>query len=201
MQENNADLHELFKLDMPQIVFKRGTTIGNMLTSSKLHTQDIIDDTVEVLRTLENSDSFDVECVVPCGVLRCKCCKHIGHTSSFTNTSKTDTYYIDDGFNCNSTNLVYIISCSKCGKLYVGQTNRMLKERLNNHRSDIKLHKSTAIGIHFNEPFHKIDHLIITPVAYLTNCEEDARLKIEHDFMVLLNTIYPAGLNNYPIIK
>ena len=41
--------------------------------------------------------------------------------------------------NCNTENLIYLIICNKYYKKYVGETKRKLKEKLNNHRSDIKL--------------------------------------------------------------
>jgi hypothetical protein len=85
--------------------------------------------------------------------------------------------------------------------LYVGQTSRQLKDRLNNHRSDIRLHKPTAIGIHFNELRHSIRNLLIMPISDLSGLTFEERDAIEKNFMKLLNTIYPAGLNYYPLVK
>ena len=82
----------------------------------------------------------------------------------------------------------------------MGQTTRMLKERLNNHRSDIKLKKATAVGIHFNEPKHSIKDLIITPISDLSDISTQDRIKVELNFMKLFNTFYPSGMNYYPIV-
>ena len=76
----------------------------------------------------------------------------------------------------------------------------MVKDRLNNHRSDVKLHKNTTIGIHFNEPTHSIDDLRILPIATLAGMDPDTRNYLEKEYIRLLDTRYPIGLNYYPIV-
>lgn len=104
-------------------------------------------------------------------------------------------------FNCASMNVLYVISCRKCHLLYVGQTRRTLRERLNNHRSNINLKAQTSVALHFNEPTHSITDLIITPILDISLLTEPDRIKIEYQYMGLLGTFYPKGLNCYPIIK
>ena len=58
--------------------------------------------------------------------------------------------------NGNTEYLIYLIICNKCYKNYVGETKRKLKERLINHRSDIKLNKNTSISLHVNDINHTI---------------------------------------------
>ena len=77
----------------------------------------------------------------------------------------------------------------------------MLKERLNNHRSDIKLHKNTAIAKHFNLPRHDIKNLNILPIEDITDLNITDRLHKERLFIKTLNTIYPKGMNYYPLLK
>ena len=40
-------------------------------------------------------------------------------------------------FNCESKNLIYVVICSGCKEEYIGQTQAMLKERLNTYRQHI----------------------------------------------------------------
>ena len=42
--------------------------------------------------------------------------------------------------------------------------SRMVKDRLNYHRSDIRLKKSMTISLHFIEPGHFIEDFKITPL-------------------------------------
>jgi hypothetical protein len=48
-----------------------------------------------------------------------------------------------------------------------GETGRMLKERINDHLSAIRLQNETPIGIHFNLPFHSVSNVSI--IAIETN--------------------------------
>ena len=135
---SDSDLLDVFANESPQIVFKRGITLANILT----HTR----------------------------------------------------------FDCCSSDVIYLIKCDKCNAMYEGQTARPLKDRLNNHRSDVKLHKNTAIAKHFNESGHFIVHLRIMPIEYIASLSIDTRLQIEKQYMTVLNTRYPNGLNCYYLI-
>ena len=35
--------------------------------------------------------------------------------------------------NCATENVIYLISCKKCGIQYIGETSQKLKNRMNNH--------------------------------------------------------------------
>ena len=41
--------------------------------------------------------------------------------------------------NCDSTSGIYCIVCSKCNKLYVGETELSIRKRINIQRSDVRL--------------------------------------------------------------
>ena len=200
---SNTTLDNVFNTEFPQIVFKRGFTIGNLLVSSKFKqyfdSQDL--ENIAILQMLDTTDSPVSFNVIPCNTIRCKCCKHINQTSSFYNSTKTNTYKITSHFDCSSSNLLYIISCKKCNALYVGQTARTLRERLNNHRSNIKHRLQTTVSIHFNLPTHSISDLLITPFLDISSLSDSERNNIEYKYMVFLNTLYPKGLKNYPLIK
>ena len=51
--------------------------------------------------------------------------------------------------NCDLTNGIYCIVCSKCKKLYVGETGLSFRKRINIHRSDVRLKKDTALATQF----------------------------------------------------
>ena len=40
--------------------------------------------------------------------------------------------------NCNSCNLLYILTCSGCGKQYIGETGDVLRNRIRVHRQQIR---------------------------------------------------------------
>ena len=54
------------------------------------------------------------------------------------------------------TNVVYLITCTKCGKQYVGETGDHVNQRMNGHRDDWK-HKRferSPVAEHFCSPEH-----------------------------------------------
>ena len=47
-----------------------------------------------------------------CGDKRCKCCRHIQHSSSYTSKVTGKQYKIFGTVNCKSANIIYILECS-----------------------------------------------------------------------------------------
>jgi hypothetical protein len=204
MISSNLKLADVFEQEMPQIVYKRGKTLGNLLVSSKFTEQwNTLDlENIKILQTLiESNQTITIESVTPCGSFNCKCCIHIIKTNSYMDSNRELCFDIMDQFDCNSSDVVYIISCLKCNMLYVGQSGRKVRERLNNHRSDIKNNKNTAVSLHFNSPNHSITDLRITPIITLKELSFEKRGKLELQLMKTLGTIYPSGMNHYPLIK
>jgi len=78
--------------------------------------------------------------ITPCLHPRCKCCFCIPDV----NINKIYNVSLTADMDYNSKDLIYLIICSKCKKKYVGETTRKLKDRLNNHISDIRLKKNTS---------------------------------------------------------
>ena len=70
-------------------------------------------------------------------------------TSSSTVTGKT--YSINSNLNCNSSSVIYLITCNLCTLQYVGSTNTPFKVGFHNHKLAMKTHKRTCeVAIHFN---------------------------------------------------
>jgi hypothetical protein len=67
---------------------------------------------------------------------------------------------INKKINCRTANVVYAVHCKKCKHIvYVGETETMLKDRIQNHLSDIRTCKKydKPVSIHFNSKGHSID--------------------------------------------
>ena len=60
---------------------------------------------------------------------------------------KTISY---DRLSCGSTNVIYEIHCAHCGLVYVDETGRSLRSRMNGHRSAIKKGGQSLLHRHFN---------------------------------------------------
>ena len=69
---------------------------------------------------------------------------------------KTKTY---DKLSCGSSNIIYGIHCIHCGLVYVGETGRSLRSRMNGHRSAIKKGGQSLLNRHFHQPNHSVDDM------------------------------------------
>ena len=69
----------------------------------------------------------------PCGAPRCKTCPILKVTDLKFRAS------------CKSFNIVYLITCRKCGLQYVSETSQSLHARINGHRLDI-MHRRTDVS-------------------------------------------------------
>ena len=75
------------------------------------------------------------------------------------------TWQITKNVNCQSSNIIYLIECSKehCKKRYIGETGRSLQNRIADHHGYIvNEHVNTATGHHFNTPGHSVSNLRVT---------------------------------------
>ncbi len=196
---SDNDMRLSFASEHPVIVFKRGRTIGSMLTSSSFYPPvSNLDMTLNILQELLQ-ETEPTSVISRCNNRLCKCCESFLETPCISNIDGSVVISIDEPLSCISKNVIYVIQCMKCRKQYVGQTRRMLKERLNNHRSDIFLRKPTAVGIHFNLLDHRFSDLRIIPVVSLLTDNVDLNRSIECQWMTTLGTFYPFGLNSHPL--
>lgn len=201
---NNRELKDIFADNTPQLVFKKHKTLATYLTSAAYpprwlrngRTRDT--DTVNILAQLlqENMDKPVEACKHP----RCLCCNSI-RDLTYINKLQPNLIVQHETLTCNSKNIIYLIHCNKCKLNYIGETKRSLKERLNNHRSAIKTKKLTAISVHFNLPQHNFNNLEIMPFEHIPNATEIELQTRENFWIHTLNTIYPCGINFYPLIN
>ena len=163
-----------------------------LITAYKNHQnlqQLLIRNTLRSDRMLENKVFNSKKC---CNN-KCKACNYIIQDSKFRSSNTLKKFNLKFYFNCKSTSLIYLITCKKCTLQYVGQTTRRLADRITDHISSIKNNKNNPIGIHFNSNNHKLDHFSIIPIDYTVNKNTLDNLEIKRQ--KVLNTIYPAGLN------
>ena len=66
------------------------------------------------------------------------CCKYIKESIEHTFKTVDKKFEIRILFNCKSKNLIYVVIYSGCKEEYIGQTQTMLKERLNAYRQHIR---------------------------------------------------------------
>ena len=126
---------------------------------------------------------------------RCMTCKHLNTSTTFKSTTTGIHYPIRHSFTCSSSNLIYLITCKRCKKQYIGFTTRTLKYRVNHHRTNILNKKSIYLCDHFNLPDHNIEHLSIQAIDTATETEHTTLRQLELYWIKKLQTLKPKGLN------
>ena len=100
--------------------------------------------------------------------------------------------------NCRTQNVVYLISCGKCGKQYVGETKGPLNIRMNDHRDDLrhKRFERSPVGEHFCSSGHDfISHASVCCLDSKPEWTDNARKSRESYWIRRLNTLQPSGIN------
>ena len=138
-----------------------------------------------------------------CKKRRCECCLWIQEVSYFE-FHEDDLIYehrIFGQINCQSSNLIYVIECSKCHERYVGETEQTLAKRLHGHLSDIRTYQDKPVADHFNNScWPETDHLTIFAIESIPDQgskskNESKRLLRESYWISCLNTAEPHGMN------
>ena len=112
---------------------------------------------------------------------------------------------------CNSSNVIYLLTCRKCGLQYVGETAQELRCRIGKHKSDIRHperdHTCRILIDHFSQGLCKNATFTVHILEKLSGDGRDdnqqvdssvtrIRRKKETEWMLKLRTVYPYGLND-----
>lgn len=173
----------------------RAFTIGRNLKQILVRSTFCKDNNLTAIQPTQLTGGFK-----KCNSNQCNMCRFFSHENQTVQSKQTKkTYNIIGNMTCTNKNVIYLITCKRCQIMYIGETGRPIRDRLNDHISCAKLRKTTAISVHFNSLNHKISDINILPIELIkTNCIETRR-KREVAWINKLNTAYPHGLNYLPI--
>ncbi len=93
--------------------------------------------------------------------------------------------------------VIYVITCSKCSKQYVGKTETGLNIRVNNHRSFIKTKKPDPLARHFFTNGHTFDDFQITAIDFVPHADTHMLCNKETFYIKLFQTVQPSGINSH----
>ena len=128
-------------------------------------------------------------CSKPCNV-----CPYIKTTKTIYSNQTKQSYNLNGLFTCQTTGVIYLTSCLKCKKQYVGQTGRRFSQRMMEHLQCI-YHKKEATGIHYSSPNHSHSDFTVQVIEKVTPNSVNVRLEREEFWIKLLGTKTPLGLN------
>ena len=71
---------------------------------------------------------------------------------------------------CELSNIIYLISCTKCNKHYVGETCRAFRSRMYEHKSSVSKDgkKPTPVSRHFSSDGHSQKHMQFSVLEWCT---------------------------------
>ena len=163
----------------PMAAFKQPQNLRSMLCRAKLPTQQ------QAKRKLKG--------IKPCNE-PCNLCPYIKTSKEFVSSQTKEKHNINDAFNCNTKGLIYLTTCTKCNKQYVGQTGRKLKERMREHLYN--MYKKTEVtGIHYSLPGHSHWNFKVQIIEKVEPNTANFRLEREDFWIKKLATKIPLGLN------
>ena len=91
---------------------------------------------------------------------------------------------------CTSTHLIYCISCSRCGMLYIGETGRQLRTRFGEHRHAVSANDANQpVARHFNSGSHCTSDMKIRALCPISG-SNDSRKRQEMRLISKLGTVH-----------
>ena len=79
---------------------------------------------------------------------KCHACKILIEGVSFKSTNTKKQYRIKQAVNCQSSYIVYLSTCQKCGGQYVGKSTQPFTRRHSGHKQEVK-NKIGGLGQHY----------------------------------------------------
>ena len=128
-----------------------------------------------------------------CSRARCYTCSFLNSATSISGPKSN--FVIRHNFTCTSSNIIYCISCSKCCKLYIGETGRRLSDRFAEHLRSVRNNDvDKPVARHFNAANHSISDMKICAISPISG-GNDSRKRHEKRLIFKIGTIHPHGLN------
>ena len=135
-----------------------------------------------------------------CNKPRCEICINIIETDILTSTVTGESFEINHKFNCDDRCLIYLLTCNKCRKQYVGKTVDSFRFRWNNYKCNC--YKHTKGGSVKQQ--HLYDHFVLedhaqfvndVSIIFIDKADPTDPLKREQYWRHTLKTLVPYGLN------
>jgi hypothetical protein len=137
-----------------------------------------------------------------CNRKDCRYCPLLNKTGKITCCYTKQEHQCMRKISCRSSNLVYAITCKRCGMQYVGQTMLRIKDRFVHHLRDIETNASDkSVGKHFSDSSHNgHKDLQISVLEFISKPPRSTqaigiRLRVEKHWTHVLRSLAPIGLN------
>ena len=132
-----------------------------------------------------------------CKTNRCKTCPILKTTNVFCSKATGERFTIKLHATCETSNIVYLIECRRCGLQYVGESGQPLHMRMNGHRYDITHGKTkqSPVAVHFGSTGHFEADLSVCVIDRLWTDDMIRRKNRESRWIRTLGTLWPSVMN------
>ena len=161
--------------EKPLISYRRDRNIRDMLVHSKFSSKDVSGITLS------------------CGRKRLTC--PFVFNEVHTAKGPRGKFTPSGRFSCISKDVIYCIECTKCGEIYIWETERRLGDRIREHLRDVKnKNRHKEVAIHFNSVGNSLDHFRVQ--VLLENINGNLTRKIRESYFIMkFGCVYPLGMN------
>ena len=132
-----------------------------------------------------------------CEAAVCETCPILTATDEFTSHTTGQKFKMKFAASCKSSNIIYLITCRRCGQQYVGETGQLLHRRINGHRYNI-VHRRTEdspVAEHFTGDGHTQADMFVMAIDQLHSHDPCLRKIWESRWIRSLGTSHPSGMN------
>ena len=137
---DDPDTGEIYRPLRVLCAYRRDNNLCDSLVRSHLN---------DTTASVEDRGTF------PCGRSQCNTCIHT--TASPTINTPGGHITINSKYTCTSYNVIYLIKCRTCNKIYIGETGIRLGDRFREHlRSTRQTNANLPVGGHFASPGHAL---------------------------------------------
>ena len=79
-----------------------------------------------------------------------------------TSTQSQFTFKINENYDCDTPNAIYLLHCSLCNMQYIGQTDLPFRFRFNNHKSHVATIPDLPLSKYLSLPNHDMTKIYAT---------------------------------------
>jgi hypothetical protein len=162
------------------VAYKQPPNLKRMLCHAKVPTE-------------QKRDARKLIGIKPCNT-PCIICPYVKLSKEFESSQTKQKFLMNGQFICSTKGIIYLTTCAKCGKQYVGQSGRKLKDRIKEHLQNM-YHKKEVTGIHYALPGHTHWNFSVQIIEKVTPNTPSYRLEREEHWIRKLSTKTPYGLN------
>ena len=180
MVKVDPHLAEVFPLP-PLTAYRRPENIKNKLIRSKIPKESLREK-----RILPGMKKCPKNCAI---------CPYVAQGKTVKSNATSHTHDIETAVNCQSSNIVYCISCLHCNMQYIGETGNTLAKRFGQHKGYVRNRQlEQATGFHFNQRGHNMADMKVTILEKIRSLDPNIREAREKMYISLFNTGY-RGIN------